>query len=79
MIPPDGMNTILQPHCSCSIIHKGLHQVQLIHRASLKSLRVMKNKARVTPKNQFIFNVMMPSLNIVSTAHAVSQLLTRLQ
>ena len=65
-IPPDGMDTILQLHCGCSISHKGLHQVQFIHRTSLKSPWVMKNKVWVTPKNQFIFDVMVPSLNAVS-------------
>ena len=73
MIPPDGMDTILQLHRSCSISHKGLHQVQLLHRASFESPWVMKNKVRITPKNQFIFNVMAPPLNAVSTVHAAGQ------
>ena len=37
MIPPDDMDTILQPHCGRSISHEGLHQVQLIHRPRLES------------------------------------------
>ena len=73
MIPPDSMDTILQLHGSCSISHKHLHQIKLIRRASLESLRIMKNEVRVTPKDQFIFNVMEPSLNTVSTVHAAGQ------
>ena len=67
------MDTILQLHSSCSISHKGLHQVQLFHRARLESSWVMKNKAWITPKNQFIFNVMVPSLNAVSMVHTTIQ------
>ena len=73
MTPPDGMDTILQPHCGCSTSHKSLHQIQLVHRASLKSLWVMKDKVWVTAKNQFIFNVMDPSLNTVSPVHAAGK------
>ena len=40
----------------------------------------MKNKARVTPKNQFVFNVMIPSLNAISAKFMLlAKHLTRLQ
>ena len=73
IIPPDGMDAIFQLHCHCSISHKGLHQVQLVHRASLESAWVMKNKAQVTLKNQFIFDAMIPSLNKVNVVDAADQ------
>jgi len=36
-ILPDGMDTLFQLQCMCSISDKVLHQVQLLDRASLES------------------------------------------
>ena len=79
VIPPDSMNTFFQLQHACSISNKDFHQVQLLHRASLKSSWVMKYKTWVAPKNQFIFNVMIPPLNRVSHSSCHRTRLTRLQ
>ena len=79
LIPPDGMDTFFQLQCACSISNKVFHQVQLLHRASLKSLWVMKYKTWVALKNQFIFNVVIPPLNWVSQSSCYRTRLTCLQ
>ena len=67
------MNALFQLQCACSISHKVIHPVQLFHSASLKSSRVMKDKAWGALKNELIFNIMIPSLNIVSTVYVIGQ------
>jgi hypothetical protein len=56
------MDTLVQFPRRCALRDKLLHALEFIFTSSFESARVMKDETRVALENQFVINVVVPTL-----------------
>jgi hypothetical protein len=56
------MNALVQFHRRCALRDELLHRLEFIFTSSFESARVMKDEMRVALEDQFIINVVVPTL-----------------